>query len=249
MILSPNRLLRLFGLEIRRIDRPAVFPPPPVGELTALESILATFASSMPTGSACADFDALRSYLDNRRIALFHSLIEVARRAGVEFDGRHVVDVGTGTGYLLRVIAQLAQPASLAGFDTFEEMLGLARLLNPQARIELRSLYAIDETFDLVMCTETLEHLVDPGRALEALYSIVTPGGSLLLSVPDGRHDRLACGERRADGSSYWGHIHFWSPESWSLFLAPHFADDVEIRCDRLSTGENFAAIRKPANR
>jgi SAM-dependent methyltransferase len=248
MLLTPNRLLRPLGLEFRRITKAPAYPAPPEDERLALEAILTEFANSLPVDSICADVPALRDYLNNRRITLFHSLIDVAQRAGVDFNGRHIADIGTGTGYLLRVIAHSARPASLAGFDTFDEMLGLARRLCPQARIDQRSLYAVDGTFDLVLCTETLEHLIDPAKALDTLYRHVVPGGALLLTVPDGRHDTLECGELREDGSAYWGHIHFWSPESWRLFLGNCFGGRGDVRCDRLSTGENFAAVHKPAD-
>ncbi|HLY73103.1 MAG TPA: class I SAM-dependent methyltransferase [Planctomycetota bacterium] len=38
--------------------------------------------------------------------------------------------------------------------------------------------------FDLVLCTETLEHVARPGRVLVELCRVLRPGGTLALSVP-----------------------------------------------------------------
>ena len=47
----------------------------------------------------------------------------------------------------------------------------------------LRLSYA-DNIFDLVLCSETLEHIPDVDRALSEMYRILKPGGTLLCSVP-----------------------------------------------------------------
>lgn len=39
-------------------------------------------------------------------------------------------------------------------------------------------------SFDGVLCTEVLEHLADPGRALRELHRVLRPDGRLLLTVP-----------------------------------------------------------------
>jgi SAM-dependent methyltransferase len=41
-----------------------------------------------------------------------------------------------------------------------------------------------DEQFDLVICTQVLQYLQDPARAVAQMYRLLKPGGHLLLSVP-----------------------------------------------------------------
>jgi SAM-dependent methyltransferase len=38
--------------------------------------------------------------------------------------------------------------------------------------------------FDLIFCSQTLEHVPDPGKVLKELFRIVKPGGSLWLTTP-----------------------------------------------------------------
>ncbi len=41
-----------------------------------------------------------------------------------------------------------------------------------------------DATIDTVLCTETLEHVLDPGSFLAEAYRCMRPGGRLILTVP-----------------------------------------------------------------
>jgi SAM-dependent methyltransferase len=41
-----------------------------------------------------------------------------------------------------------------------------------------------EETFDIVLCTEVLEHLDAPDSALRELHRVLKPGGKLLLTTP-----------------------------------------------------------------
>ena len=63
------------------------------------------------------------------------------------------------------------------------------------------------DNFDLVICTEVIEHLHNPTQAVLSLINYIAPGGSLILAVPDGRLDRST------------KHINFWSEASWSTFI------------------------------
>lgn len=41
-----------------------------------------------------------------------------------------------------------------------------------------------DRTFDVVICEQVLEHVVDPWRATETLHELCRPGGHLIVSTP-----------------------------------------------------------------
>lgn len=52
-----------------------------------------------------------------------------------------------------------------------------------------------DDAFDIVLCTEVLEHLPEPQRAVDEMFRVLKPGGSLLLTtrflfpIHDAPHD------------------------------------------------------------
>lgn len=41
-----------------------------------------------------------------------------------------------------------------------------------------------NEYFDIIVCTEVLEHTLNPFKAIEEIYRLLKPSGILLLSVP-----------------------------------------------------------------
>lgn len=75
----------------------------------------------------------------------------------------------------------------------------------------------LDETYDWVYSSHTLEHLDNPGRALQSWWRILKPGGRLIVTVP---HRDLY--EKRERPPSKWNHEH-------KVFFVPdrHLFDDV----------------------
>ncbi|MDG4647140.1 class I SAM-dependent methyltransferase [Roseibacterium sp. SDUM158017] len=168
------------------------------------------------------------------------SLISALRKHDVVFDHKHVADAGTGPGIALHEMLIGSQPASVTGFDFSENALVYARKLMAYGKFQKHSIYdPLPNEFDIVICTEVLEHLDHPAQALQNTFRAVSPGGQLILSVPDGR----------IDFSRY--HINFWSPESWKNFIEDNLPNISVVferfRIHETSNYENcLAIISKP---
>jgi ubiquinone/menaquinone biosynthesis C-methylase UbiE/DNA-binding transcriptional ArsR family regulator len=99
----------------------------------------------------------------------------------------NLVDLGTGTGRMLQLLAPLA--ARAVGLDASHAMLSVARANLEKAgltRIELRQgdIYAppfARNTFDLVIIHQVLHYLDDPARAIREAGRLVAPGGRILV--------------------------------------------------------------------
>lgn len=113
-----------------------------------------------------------------------------------------VADVGTGTGFVLEGLVELAH--SLVGFDESPEMLAVARARfadRPQVRFEQsdgRTLPAPDRTFDAVFANMYLHHAPDPGKAIMEMVRVLKPGGKLIITDLDS-HDQVWMREAMAD--------------------------------------------------
>ena len=151
-----------------------------------------------------SDANRVGDYLTTDRIAFYDEVAELLR-ARISVEGRDVADVGCGTGHLL---AELREAKSRTGYDFSTAALRIARTVCPEAHFEEHDIYdQPTRRFDIVCCCEALEHMFHPTRALGSLWDMVREDGVLLLTVPNGRRDTTL------------GHINFWSPESWNVFL------------------------------
>jgi SAM-dependent methyltransferase len=65
-----------------------------------------------------------------------------------------------------------------------------------------------DASFDAAFCTEVLEHVPDPVRALAELSRLIKPGGKILLSVPFCSFTHFAPYHFSTGLSRYWFELH-----------------------------------------
>ena len=96
--------------------------------------------------------------------------------------GDRYLDVGCGTGLILRHL-----PAGAVGIDLNPRHLERAAKYAPQAHVQTGDAEKMsfpDGSFSTVICTEMLEHLVQPEQALAEIYRVLEPGGRLLGSTP-----------------------------------------------------------------
>ncbi|MGZ3403016.1 MAG: ArsR/SmtB family transcription factor [Phenylobacterium sp.] len=101
---------------------------------------------------------------------------------------RRLVDLGSGTGRMLTLLAPHAQAA--LGLDLSQQMLNLARNRVTEAGLagcELRhgDIFATrlpDESADLVVVHQVLHYLADPAAAVREAARVVAPGGKLIIA-------------------------------------------------------------------
>jgi ubiquinone/menaquinone biosynthesis C-methylase UbiE len=98
-----------------------------------------------------------------------------------------VLDVGCGTGYLLRLLAaQWHQAEELAGIDPAPPMIEAAggSADDPRLRFSVgaaEKLPFADAAFDLLVTTTSFDHWSDQQAGLRECARVLTPGGYLVL--------------------------------------------------------------------
>lgn len=96
-----------------------------------------------------------------------------------------VLDVGCGDGSLLEPFCESQQ---CYGVDISEPQLKKARTKGIRTwRIDLESerLPFANDFFDLVICSETIEHLLDADNLLQEIHRILRLGGIFILTFPN----------------------------------------------------------------
>ncbi len=126
----------------------------------------------------------LRNLPHRRRL---QAIVAALTRGGSPAVGSFA-DVGCSNGFVTAILQKHLRPARTVGFDHVESHLERGRAAYPSIEfrpIDLnRPLPPGHETFDLVTCFETLEHVGHLDQAVTNLLALTRRGGRLFITVP-----------------------------------------------------------------
>ena len=95
-----------------------------------------------------------------------------------------LLDFGAGRGELLMRLSESGRFERLAGADLFARPADLPAGIDWHEQ-DLNDTAAIGHTFDVVICSETIEHLENPRHVFRTLHRLARPGGLLVLTMPN----------------------------------------------------------------
>ncbi len=128
-----------------------------------------------------------RRWIHTRRREMIEGLLTSAAGPGVA----RALEIGPGSGVYLSHLAQLAEEVVVT--DIEPSFLDRAR---EQLKGRPTARFVVDDitrtqlpavSFDLVLCSEVLEHIADWQAALASMARLLRPGGALVLSTPQPR--------------------------------------------------------------
>lgn len=139
---------------------------------------------------------------------------------------KEVLDISCGTGYGSMILLQKGHARSVQGRDIFPEAIAYAQEHYSAEGLtfevgDIMSLGDIRESFDLIVCFETIEHVADPRAALEQLAQSLRPGGILIISTPN----RLLSSPGVKSWEQPWNrfHVHEFSWPEFAYLLKRRF--------------------------
>jgi 2-polyprenyl-3-methyl-5-hydroxy-6-metoxy-1,4-benzoquinol methylase len=103
----------------------------------------------------------------------------------------NVIELGCGGGSTLAWLKSTGIASHTTGMELCAEPAAQARkrvdrVIEGDLDVALSQLDS--ESYDMVLCLDVLEHLVDPWNTVQRLFGLLRPGGSILISVPNIRH-------------------------------------------------------------
>ena len=138
-----------------------------------------------------------------------------------------ILDAGCGEGFVVSYLLQGNHGLTITGIDCSLEAIEMARQMVPGVLFDvgdLREMPYGDDSFDLVMCLEVLEHLPDPHRGLRELRRVTS--AHCLVSVPHEPFFR-ATNFLRGKHVPAWGrdpeHLQHWTARQFRHLVGQYF--------------------------
>lgn len=149
------------------------------------------------------------------RIGRYLSLIEAREPT--------ILDAGCGEGFIDALLMEKFAYTNLVGLEYADEAIKIAKQINPEVRYiqgDITKMPFQDHAFDIVISTEVLEHLEEPGIALKELIRVAKK--FVLITVP---HEPWFClgnmlvlkNVNRLGNPI--DHINHWTKKSFQSFL------------------------------
>ena len=133
------------------------------------------------------------------------------RYAKERAQGLRVLDLGSGSGYGTAELA--GDPHLLVGLDRVRPDRGARDAQARFVRGDLNALPLLQESFDLVVSFQVIEHLEDPSLYLDAMARMLRPDGLAIVTTPN-----LLTSDRE---NPY--HVHEYTSEELAATLGRYF--------------------------
>jgi len=109
----------------------------------------------------------------------------ILRLMDIRCEDDHILEIGCGAGNVLEQVHR----GNLWGIDISASILGKAKQkLSKQVTLlqaDAQSLPFKDQAFKQLICSEVLEHLLEPLASLEEMARVLNRGGVVVVSVPN----------------------------------------------------------------
>ena len=112
-------------------------------------------------------------------------MLDILMREGPKDPPSCIIDIGCGTGRLLRAASEHWAQAKLFGVDPAKQMVSEASRLNPNATFKIASAESLpfpDQTADIISSSLSFHHWADPQKAFQEIARVLRPGGWFCLA-------------------------------------------------------------------
>lgn len=153
-----------------------------------------------------------------------HGLI--VRMAG---QNKRVLELGCATGATTKVLQQTGCAVIAVEIDPdaaqIAEQFAERVIVSDLETLDIEAALG-EDSFDVIIAADVLEHLRDPARILKGVLHHLRPGGEVLISIPNVTHADVRLSLLRGDFNYQWcgildeTHLRFFTRQTLAAFLA-----------------------------
>ncbi|WP_157174447.1 class I SAM-dependent methyltransferase [Thiocystis violascens] len=153
--------------------------------------------------------------------------------AGIEFSS--LLDAGGAEGYKAALARALFGCAVTSGDLSHQACLRARELYGIDSqRVDLHALPHDDESWDVVLASETLEHVFDHRRVIDELLRVAR--SAVVITVPHESPEHVAM---TVKANEIHGHIHYFDTESFDAWRER----GIEVVCEKILATSNWTAL------
>ncbi|MCI5058783.1 MAG: class I SAM-dependent methyltransferase [Flavobacteriales bacterium] len=127
------------------------------------------------------EFDSkMNMYDTNKRLSVFYDELLTE-----DLKGKKILDAGCGTGWFSKGASD--RGADVTSMDLGEGLLKQVEKKCKSTRVvgSILEMPFEDNSFDVVVSSEVIEHIPEPLKAIDEIYRVLKPGGIVILSTPN----------------------------------------------------------------
>lgn len=152
-----------------------------------------------------------------------HMLSDIGNYISKSNSKVYILDAGCGEGFTDQLLMRNFPEVNITGLEYIDEAIRIARKMNPEVEYvqgDICDMPFEDNWFDIVLCSEVLEHLENPNKAMQEINRISK--GLVYITVP---HEPWFClgnlitlkNVRRLGNPI--DHINHWSKSGFKRFI------------------------------
>ncbi len=136
---------------------------------------------------------------------------------------KRILDVGCGEGFTLKKLEEKKIGKKNEGIDYSNDAIKIGKKIYPELNLKKGDVYKLDykdNSFDLSICTEVLEHLEDPDKAVSEIRRVTSK--YIVFSVPNEPFFIMANfmrGKYLKNFGNHPEHINHWTAWGFENFL------------------------------
>ncbi len=104
-------------------------------------------------------------------------------------DAKTILDVGCGSGWFLNEVSKRFPKTQLTGVDLYPDAITYGKKRYRKLDLQQADAHKLpfkSGSFDVVICTEVIEHLYDISVAIAEMKRVVKPGSTIIIEVDSG---------------------------------------------------------------